>query len=166
MSEKSLDVPHDESFQKSEWRIQRLGWVLWGTVVVAALAGLLGTGPLSHAESSASDGSLSVRYDRFLHYHQPTAFEVFVSSRGQESGPLRLKVSRPLLDRVQILRIEPEPEDQLLAADGVVYTFSQEGTPEVGKILIHFEFEEFGTSSGRIELLGHGSASFKQFVYP
>jgi hypothetical protein len=163
---RTLDVQRDDSFQKSEWRIQRLGWAAWSAVVIAALAGLLGSGPLSHADSSASDGALSVQYDRFLHYHQPTAIEVLVSSRGAGDGPLRLKLSRSFLDRIQMLRIEPEAEEQSLAEDGVVYAFTQVGAPEFSKVLFHFEYEYFGNTKGSVELVGGGSAGFQQFVYP
>jgi len=165
MSERTLDVPHDDSFQRTEWRLQRVGWAAWAAIVLAALAGLLGTGPLSHARSSATDESISVNYDRFLHYHQPTVLEVLVR-RLEGDGQIHLKLNRSLLDRIQIIRIEPEPKERKLAADGVVCVFAHDGTPEVGKVQIHYEFEDFGPSSGRIELIGHGSASFQQFVYP
>ncbi|HJQ78735.1 MAG TPA: hypothetical protein VJ828_02210 [Lacipirellulaceae bacterium] len=161
-----LDVQHDDSFQKSEWRIQRVGWAVWIAIVIAALAGLLGTGPLSHADSTASDESLSVQYDRFLHYHKPAVLEVLVNSRARDDQPLRLKVSQSFLDSIQILRIEPEPVEQSLSADGVVYTFPQDGASQLRKILVHFEFEDFGMCKGRVELIGGGSVSFQQFVYP
>jgi hypothetical protein len=163
---RNLDLPQDDSFQKSEWRIQRAGWAAWIAITIAALAGLLGTGPLSHADSSASDGSLSVQFDRFLHYHQPAAIEVFVNSRGADNRPLRLKLSRSFLDRIQMLRIEPEPEGQSLAEDGVVYSFTKESAPEFSKVLFHFEYEYFGNTKAIVELVGGGSASFQQFVYP
>jgi hypothetical protein len=167
MSEtRTLEVQHDDSFQKSEWRIQRLGWAAWIAIVIAALAGLLGTGPLSHADSSAPDGSLSVVYDRFLHYHKPAAIEVLVDSGGADDGPLRLKLSRSFLDRIQMLRIEPEPEEQSLAADGVVYAFTQVGAPELGKVMFHFEYERFGNTKGSVERVGGESIRFQQFVYP
>jgi hypothetical protein len=163
---RSLDVQHDDAFQKSEWRIQRVGWAAWSAIVIAALAGLLGTGPLSHADSSASDGSLSVKYDRFLHYHKPAVLEVLVNSRAEDDQPLRLKLSRSFLDRIQILRIEPEPEEQSLAENGVIYAFTQEGAPDLFKVLFHFEYEKFGNTTGSVELIGGGSAGFQQFVYP
>jgi hypothetical protein len=163
---KSLEVQHDDSFQKSEWRIQRAGWAAWIAIVVAALAGLLGTGPMSHADSTASDGSLRLQFDRFLHYHKPTALEVLVTARADERQPLRLKLSRSFLDRIQILRIEPDPQEQSLADDGVVYSFAQEGAPDLIKVLFHFEYEYFGNTNGSVELVGGDSARFQQFVYP
>jgi hypothetical protein len=163
---RSLDIQQDDSFQNSEWRIQRVGWAAWIAIGIAALAGLLGTGPLSHADSSSSDGTLRVHYDRFLHYHKPTLLEVMINSRAEGDQPLRLKVSQAFLDRVQILRIEPEPRQQSLSAGGVVYAFAKEGAPEFNKVLFHFEFERFGKSRGSVELIGGGSASFQQFVYP
>jgi hypothetical protein len=143
-----------------------VGWVVWAGIVGAALAGLLGTGPLSHARSSATDESISVSYDRFLHYHQPTVLEVLVHGLEGDGGRIQLKLNRSFLDRIQIIRIEPEPEERKLASDGVVYLFSHDGALDVGKVQFHYEFEDFGPSSGRIQLVGRDSASFQQFVYP
>jgi len=65
-----------------------------------------------------------------------------------------------------MLRIEPEPAEQSLAADGVVYAFTRDGAPELSKVLFHFEYEQFGNTKGSVELVGGVAASFQQFVYP
>ena len=53
-----LKLEEKPVFQRLEWRIQRVGWVLWAAIVIAACAGLMGRGPLSATEASAPDGSL------------------------------------------------------------------------------------------------------------
>ena len=45
-----LELETDESFQRNEWRIQRVGWIVWSLVIIAGLIGLLGSGPMSHKE--------------------------------------------------------------------------------------------------------------------
>jgi len=162
---RQLELEDDPAFQRIDWRMQRVGWILWGIILVAGLSGLMGTGPLSSAETAAPDKSVTLRYHRFLHYHKPTRLEIVL--RPEEQGQtLRLKVSRSLLDRIEVLRIEPQPKDAVLTSDGVVYSFDRDDSLESGKILFHVEYEKYGKTSGQIALLGHQPATFKQFVYP
>src|SRR5688500_4047586 len=94
-----LDLQEDPKFQETEWRLQRLGWVIWAALIVAALLGLLGPGPLSNAESSTPDGLLTVSYEMFLHYHHPTQLEISLSPSIHNDDSARIQVSRSLLDR-------------------------------------------------------------------
>jgi hypothetical protein len=162
----NLQLEDNEPFQRVEWRLQRIGWVVWGLLIVSALAGLLGPGPLSKAESPAPDGSLTVAYDRFVHYHHPTLLKLVVRPSEQSRDSLQVKFSRQLLDRLHIDRIEPEPEGRRLGADGVVYTFPLNESTDVVSIMFHVEFERFGLSNAQIEVVGSEPATFTQMVYP
>ena len=53
-----LQIHQDLCQERREWKIQRVGWLLMALMLVAALAGLLGPGPLSStiAEDSRSTG--------------------------------------------------------------------------------------------------------------
>jgi hypothetical protein len=161
-----LELPEGERFFRIEWRVQRVGWIVWGLIVVAALAGLVGTGPLSSREVSASDGSLVVGYDRFLHYHTPSTIELTLPSMPGDSNPFRVQLSRALLEGVEISRIEPEPEGRTLAADGVVYDFPRGDGIANARILLHLKYERFGRHGGEIALVGHEPVTLSQFVYP
>jgi hypothetical protein len=162
----TLELEELESFQRSEWRIQRIGWVLWALAILAGLVGLLGSGPLSSTSSTAPDGSLRVQYDRFVHRQQPIKLEVTLHRLGQTGNQARLFVSQQLLERLQIQRIEPEPQGRELATDGVVYTFPTAAEAESATIRFHAKYETFGNSRGQLALLGHEPAIFDQFVYP
>lgn len=43
-----------------EWRLQQMGWVVMGLIVVLALLGVFGTGPLSWSRATAPDGSIEI----------------------------------------------------------------------------------------------------------
>jgi hypothetical protein len=161
-----LQVEDNMIFQRTEWRVQRIGWVLWALAIVAALLGLVGPGPLSSQETSAEDGSVTLKFDRFVHYHHPTQLELVM--RPEVDGPenLRVEVAQTFLDRVEIHRIEPEPMGRQLSDDGVVFTFPVADGSESNKIVFHMEYEKYGHCSGRIGLLGRQAVDFKQFVYP
>lgn len=160
-----LEIEELPAFQRKEWLIQRIGWVAWVLVLLAGMLGLIGSGPLSNTSSSASDDSLTVRYDRFLHYHQPAMLEVTLHPDISGSSA-RLFLSQSLLERLQISRIEPEPEEGELASDGLIYTFPLLASAESAKIRFHVQYEAVGNSNGRIALIGHEPALVNQFVYP
>jgi hypothetical protein len=166
MRDHRLELHEDPSFQVTEWKVQRVGWVLWAAILMAGLLGLIGTGPLSSAEATAPDDSLTVVFQRFTRCRYPTLVHVFVWPGPANSRELRIKLSPSLLGRMDIRRIEPEPIAQTIAADGIVYMFSREDELESAKVVFHVEFERFGRSQARIELLGHEPVFFGQFVYP
>ncbi len=163
---RQLDLEEDEAFEKAEWRVQRIGWFFWALLLIAGLIGLLGPGPLSNAEATTPAGDLTVAYDRFLHYHHPAILEVELHNNESDSETTELTVSQTLLDRIEIHRIEPEPERRELAADGITYSFRRANDVEHAKILFHVEYERPGKSIGRIGLAGSEPVFFNQFVYP
>jgi hypothetical protein len=159
-----LQLDTDDSFQRNEWRIQRVGWFVWILVIVAGFIGLLGSGPMSQAKMAATDGSLTILYDRYLHYHQPTQLTLVVSEIAEEE--LQVKFDRALLDRFQVERIEPEPLKAVLLDDGVIYTFLQKPFSRNAKVIFHVDYEHFGINHGAVQVVGHEPVILNQFVYP
>lgn len=47
--QRSLQIREDPAFQHRQWRVQRVGWLTIGLLLVLALAGVFGKGPASHA---------------------------------------------------------------------------------------------------------------------
>jgi hypothetical protein len=162
---RTLDLASDASFQKIEWRAQRWGWTVWLVVVVSAALGLIGPGWLSDVQRRSPDGQLVVRYGRFLHYHNPTELEISLTAP-PPSGQWKITLSRALLDRLQITRIEPEPERNEIEADGVSYFFRSDAHAASAKVVFHVEYERYGRASGTVALAGAEPVSVDQFVYP
>jgi hypothetical protein len=77
----NLDVEQDMPFIRKEWAAERIAWVVFLLLFLAALAGLLGTGPLSH--TTASSGAMEVEYYRFV--HRNTGTELIITP-GEATG--------------------------------------------------------------------------------
>lgn len=162
----SLEIDDDTAQHQIEWRIQRAGWLLWGVIIAAGLLGLLGSGPISSATATAADDSLSIDYDRFVHYHHPIRLTALINFPQSAESELNLKISRRFLDRIRLIRIEPEPYRQQIAPEGIIYSFSTADLTKTATIQFHLEYEKAGKSRGSMEILGHDPVSFSQFVYP
>ena len=163
---RGIDLEDNKSLQRKEWLTQRVGWVLWSAILFAGCLGLLGSGPLSSARNTDSDGTFSVEYNRFLHYHHPTELRVLISDSLAAGRELEVKLTQGLLNRVQIKRIEPEPMRASLVGNGVVYTFSRLDSANSSEIVFHLDFERIGQSRGIIEVDGKVPIVLSQFVYP
>jgi hypothetical protein len=161
-----LELATDDAFQRTEWRLQRIAWVAWAMLLLVALLGLTGPGWFSSVDVTAEDESIAIGYDRFLHYHNPSQLEIAVNDASDVEGRWQVKVGRSLLDRLQIVRIEPEPERREIAPDGIVYTFLHAAGPTTGKIVFHVEYERYGTARGTISLAGRSPVDVNQFVFP
>jgi hypothetical protein len=161
-----LDLQTNPNFQKTEWRAQRIGWMVWSLIVLAACLGLLGPGWLSDREVASADGAITVRFERFLHYHHPSQVEVTCAGAPLAGEAFGISVERSLLDRMQIRRIEPAPEHHQMTSDGIIYGFRRD--PEAGpvKVVFHVEYERYGSVEGDIALAGADSVTLRQFVYP
>jgi hypothetical protein len=161
-----LELETDDGFQRLEWRVQRVGWIIWFLLVMAALLGVLGPGWLSDTEVTSGDGRLNVAYERFLHYHSPSQIQMVINANADADGQWQIKIGRSLLDRLEISGIIPEPERREIADDGVVYTFLSRPQSAQGKVIFHVEYERYGRTEGQVSLLGSDAVTLSQFVYP
>jgi protein-L-isoaspartate(D-aspartate) O-methyltransferase len=147
-------------FERRFWRVQRVAWIVLGLVIVAALLGLLGKGPLSRREERSGD--LSVRYDRFVHRDSPAGLVVELPA--DADGVAALWIGRSYLENVRIQRTTPEAESTWAGIDRSVFAFHAEPR---GRAWVSIDLEV--RSIGRVEgWLGAGSDSIpiRQFVYP
>ena len=161
-----LDVEIDERFQNAEWLAQRIGWTVWSLIMLAACVGLLGPGWFSSREETSPDGAITVGYERFLHYHNPSQIVVTCKGAPLDANEFGIRVQRSLLDCMQIRRIEPEPEHNQLTAGGIVYRFRRDQQADVINIVFHVEYERYGNVEGQIALAGGEPVTVRQFVYP
>ena len=162
----SLQLSTDDRFQRAEWFAQRVGWALWIAVIIAAGLGLLGPGWLSDRRLTAADGALTLDYERFVHYHNPSQLEVTFEGAPNAANQWTLLLGKPLLDRMQILRIEPEPVHQEVRANGASYTFAATADAAGGRVVFHVEYQRYGEVKGSVALREGTPLRFSQFVYP
>lgn len=162
----SLEVAQDLHFQQWQWTIQRHGWIVLLALVAAALAGLLGRGPLSSAATATPDGALHLEYDRFLHYRDPTTLQLRLEPQGVRDGLARVWLEGAYLEGVQIQHVTPRPVAEEAAGGSIVFVFRVADPGRATRITFHLEAEQLGRLSGRFGLDGGEPGTFWQFVYP
>ena len=134
-------------------------------IVVAAGAGVFGSGPLSWSNASAADGSISVEYPRFARNGGPVALHLGVDPSAAVEGQVRVVLSRDLLESLEVSQILPEPESQASVDAGVVLTFALEGDTPL-EAIVSATGDTMGRHDGAVGLDGEPPLEFWQFFYP
>jgi hypothetical protein len=162
-----LDLDEDMSFQERTWTIQRIGWWVMALVVLAALAGLFATGPLSRAETSDPAGVLRVEYGRFLRSMAPSTLRLHV---GKPLTPfdnaVPIRVSGPLAKAIKPEAITPEPIHAKAMSSGVEYVFALAEPGKAASIRFDFVTEGIGPIHAEIGIAGREPARISMFIYP
>jgi len=161
-----LEIDQDLAFARRSWTVQRAGWLAMGIVLVLALAGLLGSGPLSRSEVSVP-GLLRLEYQRFARYQASQTLSAHVAPAGAGAGGIRLWIDRRFLDDSRVDTITPPPARVEAGGDRLVYVFPTRRPGEPVTIVFALQAERIGPRVGRVGLDGNaGVARFRQFVYP
>lgn len=159
-----LERDRDLRFQRREWTVQRGGWVVMLAIILAALGGLFGGGPLSTATAGVEP--LQLQYARFERRHAPTEMELSVAGSAVSQDQIEVWFSSDYLARIEITSIVPEPEEVSESDDRVVYRFSIADQTRAPRILIALEHDEPGLATGRIGLVDGPELAFRQVVFP
>ncbi len=159
-------VSEQPSFQVREWRIDRIGWLVMGLIVIAGLLGVWGGGLAGDATVSAGDGSMSVSYDRFVRNLGESTLVAEFPPGSAEEGSVSLALDQAYLTSNEVQSVTPEP-DSVTARDGrFVYEFSAAGD---AALTVRFDLRPSsgaGVRTATIESGSGGQASLWQFVYP
>jgi hypothetical protein len=161
-----LDVGQDLEFEKRWWKIERTGWAVIALVLLAALLGFLGPGPLTKKTAGMRNGPLWLEYYRFQRYQAPVELRVNVGAGAAKDNHLGLWINQQYIEAIQIHHVDPEPESVELAGQRFVYTFKAAELSAAGKIVFHFKPTTFGKTSVQIGLVNGGEIGFTQFFYP
>lgn len=167
---RELQLPQtaDPAFQQLEWRLQRIGWILLSSLVLAAATGIFGGGPLGKETAATPDGAVRVQYDRFLHSYQVSRLRIVLAPEAVADAPIRLSLNRELLDAVTVRQITPRPRMEQPGVGECVLVFDDAPAPGTGplQIMIQVEPESAGPLEVRLRVNDAALVQFRQFVYP
>lgn len=153
----------DLTHERAVWKVEHWGWALFGLVLLSALIGVFGEGPLARAK--AQNSQLVVEYDRLVRYQAPAHLKIHIRAAVASSMPA-LWIGHEFLDRVDVERISPEPERVKMAKDGLIYIFDMAQTNESAKVTIDFKPDGYGNTRVAMGLLDRPQLQFTQFFYP
>ncbi len=135
-------------------------------VLLAALLGLFGNGPLSRTYAVDPRSPVGLEYDRFARQNSPARLRILLWPGSTRGEPMRLKFDHRFLQGVRIQRITPDPDSAEIGPEGVYYHFRTTGDALPMAVEFHYHPESMGTLAGRVGLGDGPPVRFEQFVYP
>ncbi|MXQ14833.1 hypothetical protein [Microvirga makkahensis] len=162
----SAEIGEDMVLQERTWMAQRIGWWAMGLILLAALAGLLATGPLSWSEARDSTGALRVEYERFQRHMAPSTLRLHLSPEAVSGGTVLIHVSDGFADAMRIEKIVPEPEQAKVTPTGLEYAFAAAEPGKAASIRFFLSSERFGSVEAEVGLSGREPARLSMFIYP
>ena len=161
-----LEIDQDLAFQEREWRTQRVGWVVLVMVMLVALGGLFGNGPLSWTTVTAPGGALQVSYERFGRRGGPQELTVRAPARSAERGSWHVEVSRDYLASLEVTSITPQPDAAEAVQGAVRYRFAQAAPDADLEVVLAVTPRAVGSRRGDVRLAGGQPATVTQFFFP
>jgi len=160
-----IEINQDLPFQTRQWNIQRVGWAIMTLLIVAALLGVFGSGPLS-STTAGDNETVAVHYERFIRHTGEGDITIAVAASQAPADEVELRVEASWLDAVQILSISPEPAEFLAGDDSHVYVFTVDEPERPFAVNIRYTPREMGRISGGFTVNDGPSVSFTQWSYP
>jgi hypothetical protein len=161
----NLDLAQDLDHQQRDWLIQRAGWVAMALIVVGALLGLFGAGPLSTAHVTGDQG-LRGEYRRFWRMQSPMTLRVTLPASARHDRERAVRVDRGYFDAVRITYVNPPPE-RVEAGNGELrYVFAISNSLDPVTVSFTLEAPTPGAFEGRAALDAGPWVGFSQFIYP
>jgi hypothetical protein len=163
---RELESPENLGVERRSWRTERFGWLALFLLIGAALAGLLGPGPLSSLDARTPEGELAISYPRFMRMHAPAAIRI--RSREVGAREARIWLSEPWLQGVRVLGIAPPPMRSELT-DGrrtLVFATSKGSAASTLQVTLDVEPRSAGSLRGAVGLESGPELHFHQLVYP
>lgn len=159
-------IENDQAFQCRMWTVQRYGWVIIALIVITALLGLFGSGPLSTVRVGTPSAALQLRYDRFVRSQAPTDLYITLSAPTAGSDKVQLWVNRSYVEHIEMQRITPMPIEVATSNAGLSYTFRVEDQTQAVTVIFTLQPIGFGSLSGLLRNGTGETVRFHQLVYP
>lgn len=154
------------AWQRRTWAIQRIGWGAMGVLVLTALTGVFGNGPVSWRQARDPGGLVRIEYERFQRQFSEFTLQVDIEPEATTGDAVTLRVSGGFLDAVEVKGIVPEPREARSLGADVEYVIPVAQPRQAATIRFALNMREVGSHTAEIGLSGREPARFTQFVYP
>ena len=164
MSDDTLELDQDLAFQHRDWRRERLGWVIIGLILLAALCGLFGHHPLARATSQSANGHLTIEYDRTARYESSAEVTVTVTPAGTGDGETALWFDVDYLDSFTVVAVSPQPVRGKARGGERAFVFETDGAPFSATFTV--QFHTLGLVHGRARVNDTDAIEWTHLVWP
>ncbi|HYF13931.1 MAG TPA: hypothetical protein VD971_02535 [Phycisphaerales bacterium] len=151
-----LELDQDMSLQRRMWLVQRVGWIIGGLFLIAALAGALGEGVISHKKEQA--GNATLEYERVARRETPTPVRI----EGKPADEtFEVEVDRKIADAIDAWI--PDPRETVVGPETVTARF--DAFAAGAGVTMRLKHPHAGSTNAGVRV-GPNRFEFKQFVLP
>jgi hypothetical protein len=137
-----LEGPAQQRAARREYLAERIGWAFTAAILLAAMLGWLGAGPLSGRTRTSQDGRLSVEYSAVTRYESPA--QIVIRCAKPSGSPVRIGLSRTFTDSIAVESLTPEPEAVADEGPLLVYDLRVSDSADPATLLVHYRHTSYG----------------------
>jgi hypothetical protein len=161
-----FEVGQDLEFQRRTWVVQRAGWAGMLLVVLVALLGYFGHGPLTGGTAGSAAGGLELEYARFARHRADTQLTFTVHPDAVQGQQATIAIAADYLNGLEIVGTLPEPDSVSVDPDWVTYTFQVDDVARPVRITFDVQPIEIGLRTLRARAGEGEPIRARQLVYP
>jgi hypothetical protein len=160
-----LEVGFDKDFERRWARTESISHGIMAVVVLAALSGLLGHGPLSHKTIWTPDGRLAVDFEPLARFGTATQVTLHLPSEPGSLDRVPIVLSSSIAEPMGLQQIIPAPVESQPAGRELAYEFNIAPSSNSGLVRLALK----PAVVGRVNLyakVGTDTVSWTQWVLP
>ncbi len=161
-----LEINQDLDLQRTTWTLQRIGWGGMALIVLAALSGVFGSGPLARMEVTDDPHTFRLLYDRFGRYEGELVLQLVLTPETTTTNRVTVEIDRTYWTSHAVEHITPEPLISSIGIDGFLYTFEADAQSRPAVIVFRLRPKYFGALEARIRVNDQSLVTFHQFMFP
>jgi hypothetical protein len=160
----ALDLDDDLKFHRMNWKVQHIGWGVIALIIIAALCGATGSGPLGDA--TAGSHGFRIEYGRIMRRSAPSEVVVTIERQLLRNSTAHVWITQRVMDGCKPKTIMPTP--RRVTARREATEFELEVTPNTDSSIVRFvcEPDRVGTYDGVIGIRGGPSIPVRAYVLP
>jgi len=156
MEDAIKSIEKEYKFQKIEWPVFRVGWVIMAVFLITGIAGLFGSGALSERKEENTEAS--VEYEQLLRYSVESKVFILLKKPLADST---LSINADYIKAMKIDKVIPEPIAMELNDSMLKYRFANTDIEEISLIL-----KPIDTGKKQLKLHINGTESvFNQYIF-
>jgi hypothetical protein len=160
----ALDLPDDLEFHRTNWRAERIGWFFILAIMVSAVLGLAGRGPLG--VTRVGDETLAVVYDRVMRNDARGTVTIRLGPSVTHDSVVRLWASQGILHSCSPDEIVPTPDEVVTGGDQMTFRIHVTPGADSATVILNCAPRATGVRQGALGIVNGPSVTLRTLVLP